>query len=295
MNSPLARADGDAGDRDDTGNASNKPASGRAPIEGKGAMQLAAVIWWTVACVGHFIFGIYIVGSYGVATLHGDTAAWNRVWPTGYIPAQPLGNLIVAIHVLLAAMVAVFGPLQLVPALRRRAPWLHRWNGRIYATVAIIVGLGGLAVLADDRGFVGASQNGSVAINGVLLVACAMLAWLYARARNFAAHRRWALRLFVLAAGVWFFRIGLAAWIAIHHGIAGFDPGTMRGPALSALALGQWIVPLAILELYLRAERARGAMARYAVATLLVTSAMAMGYGVYRAAIGMWLPAIHWQ
>lgn len=261
-------------------------------LDGLGTLRFAAVAWWAVAIVGHFVFGAYIIGTYGKATLHGDSAAWNRVWPTGYMATKPLGNLIVAIHVLLAAIVAIFGPLQLVPALRRRAPWFHRWNGRIYATVATVVGLAGLAMLAGDRGVVGASQNGSVAINGVLLVTCVVLAWRSARARDFAAHRRWALRLFVLAAGVWFFRIGLAEWIAINDGIVGFDPRTMQGPALSALAFGEWVVPLVMLEFYLRAERARNGMGRYIVATLLAVLAVATGYCVYRAAIGMWLPAI---
>jgi hypothetical protein len=243
-----------------------------------------------VAFAGHAVFGAYILGTYGAATLHGQAAPWNRVWPTGHVPGDTLGNRVVAIHVLLASIVAFCGPLQLLPVLRRRAPWFHRWNGRIYATVAIVVGVAGLAMMADDRAFVGASQNGSVAVNGVLLVLCAALAWRRARARDFAAHRRWALRLFVLAAGVWFFRIGLAAWIAINGGIVGFDPATMRGPALFALAVGEWAVPLLALEAYLRVERARRATGRYLVAALLVMLAAATGFGVYRAAIGMWLP-----
>lgn len=269
--------------------------TGYAVPKGLGALKFAAFAWWTVVIIGHLVFGAYIIGTYGKATLHGDTGAWNRVWPTGYVPAQPFGNLVVAIHVLLAAVVTICGPLQLVPALRRRLPWFHRWNGRIYATVAIIVGLAGLMMLAGDRGFVGASQNGSVAINGVLLVTCAGLAWRCARARDFVGHRRWALRLFVLAAGVWFFRIGLAAWIAINNGIVGFDPATMQGPALMALALGEWMVPLAVLEAYLRAERSGRAAGRYVTAVLLMALTMVIGYGAFRATIGMWLPAMFSQ
>ena len=260
--------------------------------QGLNALRSAAALWWMVAIAGHAVFGAYIIGTYGAATLRGNVAAWNRVFPAGYVSGQPLGNAIVAAHVLLASIVALCGPLQLVPSLRRHAPWFHRWNGRIYVTVAIVVGVAGLVMMADDRSLVGASQNGSVAINGVLLLACAVLAWRYARARDFAAHRRWALRLFVLAAGVWFFRIGLAAWIAINGGIAGFDPRTMRGPALFALAAGEWMVPLLVLEAYLRAERARGPLGRYIIAALLVVLAAATGFGIYRAAIGMWLPPL---
>lgn len=269
----------------DRGSSTGDVASG-----GLAALRFSAATWWVVAIVGHVVFGAYIIATYGAATLHADTAAWNRVWPTGYMPDKPIGNLIVAIHVLLASVVAIFGPLQLVPALRRHAPWFHRWNGRIYVTVAIVVGLAGLAMMATERSFVGASQNVNVAINGVLLIVCAVLAWHRARARDFAAHRRWALRLFVLAAGVWLFRIGLSAWIAVNGGIVGFDPRTMQGPALFTLALGEWVIPLLILEAYLSAEKARSAAARYIVAVLLLVSTAATGFGVYRATIGMWLP-----
>ena len=261
--------------------------------QGLWALHLAAATWWAVAIVGHLLFAAYILGTYGKATLHHDAAAWNRVWPAGYLAVQPLGNVIVAIHVLLASVVSVCGPLQLLPDVRRRLPWFHRWNGRVYITTAIIVGLAGLAMLAIDRGFTGASQNGNVAFNGFLMLICATLAWRHARARDFAAHRRWALRLLVLAAGVWFFRIGLATWIALNDGIVGFDPRTMQGPALWVLACGEWLVPLTVLEAYFRAEKARTNTSRYAVAALLLLSALVTGYGIYRACIGMWLPALH--
>jgi hypothetical protein len=196
-------------------------------------------------------------------------------------------------HVLLASIVAICGPLQLVPILCRRAPWFHRWNGRIYTSVAILVGVAGLAMMADDRSFVGASQNAGVAINGVLLFLCAVLALQRARKRDFAGHRRWALRLFVLAAGVWFFRIGLSAWIAINGGIVGFDPKTMRGPALFMLAMAAWVVPLLVLEAYLRVERARAEAGRYAIAGLLGAMTCATAFCAYRATIGTWWPSMY--
>lgn len=260
---------------------------------GTGAMRLAAASWWIVAAAGHLAFGAYILVAYGAATLHGDTAAWNRVWPTGYVPGQPWGNGIVAVHVLLASVVAIGGPLQLIPALRRWVPWFHRWNGRVYMSVAILVGAAGLAMLASGRSLVGSSQNTGVAINGVLLLPCAVLAWQRAGARDFVGHRRWALRLFVLAAGVWFFRIGLAGWIAINGGIAGFDPRTMQGPALFTLAMAEWVVPLLVLEAYLRAERACSAIWRRAVAGLVMVMTCVTAYCVYRATMGMWWPSMH--
>lgn len=259
---------------------------------GMGVLRLAAASWWLVAFAGQLVFGAYILATYGSATLHDNAAAWNRVWPTGYLPGQPRGNVIVMVHVLLASLVAIFGSLQMIPVLRQRAPWFHRWNGRIYISVAIAVGVAGLAMLATGRSFVGGSQNTGVAVNGVLLLMCAVLAWRRARQRDFIAHRRWALRVFVLAAGVWLFRIGLAAWIAVNGGIAGFDPRTMQGPALFTLAMGEWALPLLVVEAYLRVERGAVAAGRYAVAVLLMALTAATAFGAYRATLGMWWPAM---
>ena len=267
----------------------------RAPASSGGfsALRYAAAAWWVVAFAGHLVFGAYILGTYGVGTLHANTATWNQLMPFGHVADAPVGNAVVAIHVLLAAIVALCGPLQLIPALRRHAPWFHRWNGRIYATTAIIVGIAGLAMIGNGRILGGPWVAASTAINGGLLLACAALAWRRARARDFIAHRRWALRTFVLAAGVWFFRIGMAAWIAINGGIVGFDPRTMQGPALTALSIGEWVVPLLVLEAYLRAERARAAGGRYIVAALLLAMAVVTGYGAYRSSMGTWLPLLH--
>ena len=72
--------------------------------------------------------------------------------------------------------------------------------------------------------------------------------------------------------------------------MAGFDPATKQGPASFALAIGEWAVPLVVLEAYLQLERASEATGRGVVANLLVVLAAMTGFGVYRAIIGMWLP-----
>lgn len=255
-------------------------------------LRIAATLWCVVAVLGQFMFAAYIVATYGAASLHGNSAAWNRVWPTGYVQGERLGNLAVAAHVLLAAFVIASGSLQLLPSVRRNYPRFHRWNGRTYLVTLLIVSIAGLWMLAFDRGFVGASQNANVAINGVLLILCCAFAWTAARKRDFSAHRRWALRVFVLAAGVWLFRIGLAGWIAMNGGLVGFNPATMQGPALVALSICEWALPLSLLELYLRAQKSRRSSVRWIVAATLVTAAVVTGYGAYCASVGMWIPAM---
>ncbi|WP_163360481.1 DUF2306 domain-containing protein, partial [Klebsiella aerogenes] len=87
---------------------------------------------------------VYIVGFYGRAAVEVDFERWNEVLVGGYVPGGLAGNLVLAMHLLLAAVITLGGPLQLVPAIRRRWPRFHRWNGRAYMLTALLISLGGL-------------------------------------------------------------------------------------------------------------------------------------------------------
>jgi hypothetical protein len=112
-----------------------------------------------------------------------------------------------------------------------------------------------------------------------------------ARARRYDVHRRWALRLFLAVGGVWFFRIGLMAWIVANQGPAGFDPKTFSGPFLSFLAFAQYLVPLALLELYFRAQRG-SARVQLAMAFGLGAATLVMAGGIAAAGAILWLPRL---
>ena len=100
----------------------------------------------------------------------------------------------------------------------------------------------------------------------------------------------WALRLFVAVSGVWFFRVGLMAWIVANRGPVGFDPKTFSGPFLSALAVAVYVAPVGVMELYLRAQRSRGDGANIAMAAAMAALALATLVGMVAAGAFMWLP-----
>lgn len=270
--------------------------SGR-PVAGYAGLQLAnralkgvAAAWCGAAIAGQLLFACYVAVFYGGALLRGSPAEWNEVLPIGYVAGQTAGNLALGTHLLFAVVLTVCGVLQLLPRLRSAAPRVHRWSGRVYATLAVLASLTGL-YMTWFRGSGGhAVQHVGISVAAVLILLCAAMAVRHARQRRFAQHRRWALRLFLVASAVWFFRVGLMFWIAVNHGPAGFDPKTFTGPFLDFLSFAQWLVPLAVLELYFRTEEQGGAAVRLGMALLLLglTGAMAVGIGV--AAVGMWLP-----
>ena len=263
-----------------------------APSLASKSLTASVNLWFLTAVAGQLVFAIYIAGFYGRATLSGDLAAWNKVMPHGYIPGDTAGNFAVGMHLLLALIITLGGALQLVPQIRRHAPTFHRWNGRLYISTAFLISLIGL-YMVWTRGAVGdLTQHIGISINAVLIMLCALQTVRYARARKLAVHRRWALRLFIVASGVWFFRVGLMLWLALNGGPVGFDPHTFTGPFLNFLSFAQYLIPLGIVELYIRATGNTRPAARWAMAALLLIASIGMGAGIVVTTLGMWLPRL---
>lgn len=267
----------------------------RAPAGGRGqrVLSAAARLWFTVAVAGQAIFACYILLFYGGAAAQGNLSAWNNVMPRGHVPGDVVGNAVLAAHLLLAFIIIVGGAVQLVPVIRRRAPVVHRWNGRLYVTTAFAISLGGLYLVWVRGGAVGSViQHVAISINAFLIMVCAAVAMRHARARRVAVHQRWALRLFLVVSGVWFFRVGLMLWLMVHQSPVGFDPKTFEGPFLTFLGFAQYLVPLAVLELYLRVRDSGAPAARIAMAATLVVLTVATAAGIAGATMGMWLPRL---
>lgn len=257
------------------------------------AMRRAAVLWFVSAATGQLMFALYITAFYGGAAARGNYAAWEKVLSHGLDSADPAGNVVVASHLFLAVVITLGGLLQLVPKIRAKAPVVHRWVGRTYVLAAILISLGGLYLIWIR----GAPSAGRVlnwialSINALLILGFAIQALRYARTRDIKRHRLWALRLFVAASGVWFLRLGIMLWVLLSGGPEGLGEH-LTGPAGVGLTFAQYLVPLTLLELYLRAQRSPRAFPRVAMAATLVGSAVATAVGAGMAAMALWLPNI---
>lgn len=254
-------------------------------MNGSKALRLAAGFWFAVAAAGQAAFAAYVVGFYGRAAAQGAFERWNDVLVGGFVPGGLLGNLVLGAHLLLAVTITLGGLVQLVPAIRARVPAFHRWNGRFYMLTASVMSLGGI-VMGWTRGTAGGeAMRVGISLNGVLIIVCAALAWRAARGKRFAEHRRWALRTFILVSGVWFFRVGLMFWVIVNQGPVGIGED-FDGPFVRFLAFGCYLVPLAMLELYLRPR------AGWGTAALLFALTLAMGVGIAGAVAFMWVPRV---
>ncbi len=265
-------------------------------------LKAAVGFWLLVAVIGQWAFFYYLAAFYGTTTLQGNLQAWtkNTFVTRSYIRGDTLGNLAFGAHALLAGVIAFGGALQLVPQLRTRFMFLHRWNGRLFAVAALGVGISGLYMIwvrsglymAWSRGEYGKMLGGvPISVNAVLIIAMVALAWRSAVVHEVAAHRRWALRAYLVANGQWFFRVGTFGWIILNRGPVGIGKN-FDGPFVVLWGYGCYLLPLLVLELYLRAKNSAVPAGRLAIAGGLVVLTIVMGIGIFGVAAAMWWPLL---
>jgi len=254
------------------------------------ALRWASVLWFVVAALGQAAFIGFILAFYGVRTAAGEFPHWNdKPLIDGYIRGDDLGNVVFAAHVLLASVVTLCGLLQLVPALRRKWPRLHRWTGRTFLVVAIFMALSGVWLTVVRGTYLSVISAVAILLDGLLILIFAGLAWRDALKRRFAQHRLWALRTFMAVSGVWFLRVGLMGWVVVNGRPVGMTK-TLSGPADIVLTFGSYLIPLALLELHGAAERGAHGGAKITVAALVAAASVFMAIGVFGAIAFMWAP-----
>ncbi len=257
------------------------------------ALKAAAGLWFLVAVIGQWAFLYYIVAFYGPSTLQGHFQDWskNTFLFKGYVAGDTAGNLFFAAHALLAAVIAFGGAIQLIPQIRARAISIHRWNGRLFLLTALGGSVSGLYmnwVRGARVNIVGAL---ALSLDAVLIILFAGLAWRSALRREISTHRRWALRTYLVANAQWFARVGIFAWIMVNRGPVGMT-ARWDGPFNYFWFFGCYLLPLAVLELYLRAKESAGLRGRFAMAGGLVVLTALMGVGVFGVATIMWWPLL---
>lgn len=263
---------------------------GKAPSADK-ALRAVAGFWFVVAFIGQWLFVGYMAVVYGGTALAGNAENWGKTSLRGYEAGDVVGNAVFAAHILMAAVLTVGGTLQLIPQIRARAIGVHRWNGRVFLTAAAVTAIGGFYLVWVREAVETLALSFAITLNGILILAFAGLAWRNARGRDFAAHRRWAMRAFVVVNGVWFFRLGYMAWVLINRGPVGMTR-QLDGPFDLFWGFGNFLIPLAVMELYLRVQDRGGPAARWAMSAGLLLLTLLMALGIFGAALMMWWPRI---
>src|SRR5262245_61882838 len=125
--------------------------------------------WFVVTFVGQLIFAYYILMLYWRSAALGHFEKWNTANPDFYVKRDVVGNLVFGAHVALAVVITVLGPLQLIPAIRNKAPKFHRISGRVYIFSAFLISTAGL-YLSWVRGGVGGLFSAvGISINALII------------------------------------------------------------------------------------------------------------------------------
>jgi len=165
----------------------------------------------------------------------------------------PLGNLLhpemkvtydahaagIYTHVFAAMFALLLGPWQFSSRLRNSRPALHRWMGRFYLGVGVLIG--GLAGLyMAFHAFGGLVAQSGFGVLAVLWLYTGLQAFRAIRAGDVAIHRRWMVRNFALS----FAAVTLRLWLpgSVASGIA-FEV------AYPVIAWACWVPNLVVAEL----------------------------------------------
>jgi uncharacterized membrane protein len=256
--------------------------------DGRGMLRAATRLWFAVTVIGQWAFLYYLAGFYGRALVTGHIEDWNRsrMFHPAYVSGDKVWDLYFGAHVLLATVIAFGGVLQMVPRIRERAPWFHRWNGRAFMLTALTGAVSGLWMSwARGAGVSGGNPLGRIAISldGLLIIACCAVAWLLVRRGRIELHRRWALRLFMVANGVWFLRLGVMGWYLLTGGAGMTD--NLSGPVNLVIDFASYLLPLALLELYFRTRDGGTFGGRAATAAAVLVSCAYMLVGIFALAM----------
>ncbi len=255
-------------------------------------LNWAVMAWYIVTTLGMWIFVYFIYAFYG-PTVNGDFETWNQnsLLTHGYLAEDKVGNLMFLIHFLLAGILTAGGTVQLIPYFRRKGQFLHRWNGRVFLFAAFIVTLSGLGMnLIRDVGKHGDSWPSPIDVNGILIIVFVCIAWFRIRKGRVDLHRVWALRSFVVISGVWFLRVGVAAWITLTTIVYG-EPQNVN-QFFEAWKWGCFLVPLLILECYLLSNKRNEAVFHYVMSAIIFISSILLGVGIMGAYQIFWGPLL---
>jgi hypothetical protein len=193
---------------------------------------ITAVIFWFVAATPYFRMQRETFGRF-------PEIFWDRRY----------GLLL---HIIGGTLALFVGPIQLWLGQTRQKLQLHRTLGKLYL---IGVALDNVAAyylcLTTPVGFVYATGLFGMTLASTATTAMAVIAIRY---RNFAQHREWMIRSYVVILSFVFFRMIAAGLEVAGIGGSGIPGDTMR---VTLAAWSSWAIPLLVTELFLQLPKLR--------------------------------------
>lgn len=148
-------------------------------------------------------------------------------------------------HVLAGVGFGITGPMQFVRALRNRFGRLHRVSGRIFVVSGAVLGLSGLALLAQVTSVRTPVADIARGLFGLALLVALAMAMVAIKNREFLRHRAWMIRSYAVG-------MGLAAVSLVFFPIYLVTGAPPEGLASDFLFVGSWAMTIALGEVIIR-------------------------------------------
>jgi len=250
------------------------------------AHALGAAVWLSASLFAAFILVFYI----GASIRH-RWHLWDSFLPL-YEDHTALSTTGMMTHLICAAILLLLGNIQILQVVRKKAPRVHHWCGRIYIACAFLAGFGGLTFIVVHGCAGGIVQNIGFGIYGALMVICSTLTVLYAALwRNYDQHKIWATRTYTLSIGSWLYRMFYGVWNATV-GQNVLHTNRFRGAFDYFMDFGFFMVPLLVNEAYLRGQRPQTVLHANLITVVLLTALLCVIIGTAFFMAKRWIPGM---
>ncbi|MGV3464463.1 MAG: DUF2306 domain-containing protein [Heyndrickxia sp.] len=155
---------------------------------------------------------------------------------------ESLWLLIIRIHITLAIIALITGPLGVIKTIRMKSKIFHRWNGRIYILSIALNYIPGIYVSFFATG--GSLSTIGFLILNTLWLGTTLLSYRHIKGKNIIKHSQWITRSFMLS----FANMEINIFLAISHNLIGF-------PYSYSYAIAVWLswgISLVIAEVIIR-------------------------------------------
>ena len=127
---------------------------------------------------------------------------------TGQLPTEiidlryALHPYLSALHVIPGIIFVLSGPLQFIPLIRRKAPWLHRWFGRIFIVSGVIAAVSSILMCLIFPAYGGIWTTLASLTFGSAMMFTLFKGYRAIMHRDISRHRAWMIRSFAIGLSV---------------------------------------------------------------------------------------------
>lgn len=176
----------------------------------------------------------YAVVSYGFSPL----GSWVHPDMKAVFKSHPIG---IYTHIFASIVALLLGPLQFARSLRQKYSALHRWSGRIYLLLGVLVG-GAAGLYMAQFAYGGLVSRAGFALLALAWLTTGLMAYLTIRRRDILGHRRWMIRNYALTFAAVTLRIYLGLFFAAGVKFEDFYPLVAWLCWAPNLLLAEWLL-----------------------------------------------------